>query len=108
MKTWLANTGLVLSIAHQLRFWRVFWRVYRDWIWTIVFWRCAVTVVARPFVLRARIRYRIGGNLVVRFAHPAFEGVEDVEVPFADRGIAWAAGWEGEEVDALQATVALS
>ena len=112
---WAARRFLLDDFCGLFRFLWLCLRCYRDWMWTIAFFHCAVTVANRvdgaPVynlaggVLRARVRYRFDGRLVTR--------LEDlprdyVEVSFAGRGVAWVPGHDGSEVDALEATAALS
>lgn len=54
-----------------------------------------------PIFYKATFRWRRGGR--VTYQHRDFVDT----VAYADRGKLWARGWEGREVDALKAAVAL-
>lgn len=127
-------SGLVRNVAIAAglgSFWREFrdlcsfartvLQLLRDTLWTIVFFRCAVTVASwasghvvdrKGVVVRARVLGRVNGKLLVTVdkRDPLYQNIyaELLEVLFTDRGIAWAVGHDGDEVDALTAVVALS
>ena len=98
-------------------------RHWCDILWSIVFHRCAVTVVCNQCMTRAWISYRSGGVLYWRYAggsipESAYLSEESRtvkfrwakllhDVPISARGELWAPGWEGKEVEALEAATAL-
>lgn len=98
-------------------------RRWRDILWSIVFHRVAIIVVSNQCPTRARISHRVGDTLFWRYAggrvpESVFMSEASLaeklrwgkrlhDVPISARGELWAPGWEGKEVEALEAATAL-